>query len=341
MGRTAVFVDAGYFFAQGSAALAGQHVQREYLELNIPSVVAELSQYAEQQSVGAQLLRIYWYDGVSAHRGPTSEQLRIASTNNVKLRLGFLNSRGQQKGVDSLIVTDLVELGRNQAISDAVLLSGDEDVRIGVQIAQSFGVRVHLLGIAPSRGSQSRQLIQEADTASEWDRNTVSRFLSFRPQMQQSVAAAPHPTAAPSPYLVQQMPEPEERAAEVHAGEQSAAAADSEAVSAGLVAVAIRNANSLTSSQLTSLELYWKAENGVPPELDRILLREGSAFAGTLTLQREQMTVLRRSFTQRVKYRLANPAEVVTSDIHAAQEDSVAAADAASNVTPADDGTRD
>ena len=55
---------------------------------------------------------------------------------NVKLRLGQLNSAGQQKGVDSLIVTDLMELARNKAISDAVVVTGDEDIRIAVQIAQ-------------------------------------------------------------------------------------------------------------------------------------------------------------------------------------------------------------
>ena len=73
----------------------------------------------------------------------------------MKLRLGIVNLAGQQKGVDSLIVTDLVELARNHAITDAILLSGDEDLRIGVQIAQSFGVRVHLIRIEPTRGSQS------------------------------------------------------------------------------------------------------------------------------------------------------------------------------------------
>ena len=86
---------------------------------------------------------------------------------NVKLRLGQLNSAGQQKGVNSLIVTDLMELARNKAISDAVVVTGDEDIRIGVQIAQSHGVRVHLLGIggATNKGSQSLTLqTAEADT---------------------------------------------------------------------------------------------------------------------------------------------------------------------------------
>ena len=80
---------------------------------------------------------------------PSQEQLDLAHSDDVKLRLGFINEYGQQKGVDSLIVTDLVELARNHAISDAVILSGDEDIRIGVQIAQSFGVRAHLTGSGP------------------------------------------------------------------------------------------------------------------------------------------------------------------------------------------------
>jgi uncharacterized LabA/DUF88 family protein len=53
----------------------------------------------------------------------------------VKIRLGYINGAGQQKGVDSLIVTDLIELARNQAISDAYLVSGDGDLRVAVQIA--------------------------------------------------------------------------------------------------------------------------------------------------------------------------------------------------------------
>ena len=65
-----------------------------------------------------------------------------------------MNSVGEQKGVDSLIVTDMINLARNRAISDAVFVSGDEDLRVGVQQAQEFGVRVHLVGIKPSRGSQ-------------------------------------------------------------------------------------------------------------------------------------------------------------------------------------------
>jgi hypothetical protein len=89
---------------------------------------------------------------------------------------------GEQKGVDSLIVTDMIALARNGAVSDAVLVSGDEDRRIGVQQAQEFGVRVHLVGIKPSRGSQSLFLLQEADTTHEWSEREISTFLAIKPK---------------------------------------------------------------------------------------------------------------------------------------------------------------
>lgn len=79
-------------------------------------------------------------------------------------------------------------------MADAVLLSGDEDLRVGVQQAQEFGVRVHLLGIKPSRGSQSLLLLQESDTTHEWDEATVSTFLTCRTAV---APAAPLATTTP------------------------------------------------------------------------------------------------------------------------------------------------
>lgn len=132
------------------------------------------------------LLRIYWYDGASMRSGPSPEHVRIAECDDVKLRLGFINAAGQQKGVDSLIVTDMVDLARNRAITDAVLLSGDEDVRVGVVLAQTYGVRMHLVAIHPGRGTQSHHLMQEADTWTEWDRHTVEQLISFRAEPERS-----------------------------------------------------------------------------------------------------------------------------------------------------------
>ena len=177
--RVAVFVDAGYLYAAGSATLVGSNQPRSTVDLNLPGIVDKLKSTADSASSGASLLRIYWYDGV-LRRGVSQQQQDIADTADVKLRLGVLSQSGQQKGVDALLVTDLVELARNRAISDAVLLSGDEDVRIGVQIAQSFGVRVHLIGIEPSRGNQSRTLMQEADSTAEWSKSEIAELLTVR-----------------------------------------------------------------------------------------------------------------------------------------------------------------
>lgn len=101
----------------------------------------------------------------------------MAYCEHVKLRLGFVNTFGEQKGVDSLIVTDMITLARNGAMCDAVLMSGDEDLRVGVQQAQEWGVRVHLLGISANKLNQSGLLRQEADATHDWDAGDLKKFL--------------------------------------------------------------------------------------------------------------------------------------------------------------------
>ena len=155
MDRVAVFVDAGYLFAQGSCLLTGKKAQRGEITVDLDKMLSLLEEFA-CRITKVPLLRIYWYDGTST--GPTPQHVALAFKPRVKVRLGFVNTAGQQKGVDSLIVTDLITLARNRSMCDAVLLSGDEDIRVGVQQAQEFGVRVHLLGITPCRGSQSQVL---------------------------------------------------------------------------------------------------------------------------------------------------------------------------------------
>jgi uncharacterized LabA/DUF88 family protein len=177
MERVAVFVDAGYLFAQGSTNIATGKVSRAQLSLNSAEIVNQLKALALAQSGGRTLLRVYWYDGAKA--GPTVEQISLADMNDVKVRLGTINSAGQQKGVDSLLVTDLIDLARNQAISDALVVTGDGDLRIAVQIAQTFGVRIHLVGLEPCSGSQSRLLRQEADTTHEMSKADIAKFLSL------------------------------------------------------------------------------------------------------------------------------------------------------------------
>ena len=175
MDRSAVFVDAGYLFAQGSTALCGQKRPRGMLQLDIEAAVDAIRSFAFSVT-GLPLLRIYWYDGTSD--GPTVQHRALAFSQDVKVRLGLVNLQGQQKGVDSLLVTDMINLSRNRAMASAVLLTGDEDLRVGVQHAQDFGVRVHLVGIEPARQSQSDWMLQEADVTHEWTRGFIEQFLA-------------------------------------------------------------------------------------------------------------------------------------------------------------------
>ena len=253
----AVFVDAGYLFAQGSTALTGSKKSRADLKLNETAAVSELSSAIVAKCGNRQLLRIYWYDGASYNRagGLSLEHTTLAHTDYIKLRLGHINNQGQQKGVDSLIVTDLIELARNHAITDAVLMSGDEDVRIGVQIAQSFGVRVHLLGIKPSRGSQSILLLQEADTTTEWDKVTVAKFLSHKERQVQAIIA---PLIAP-------------------AVNPPAVATDAQ-----LKPVATALYASLDSDDKAAFDAFHKTERGLPVDIDGKLLAQARSAIGRL-----------------------------------------------------------
>jgi len=194
MKRHAIFVDAGYVFAQGSVSLSGSKTPRTQLKLDATEIIAQLTALAMAKSAGVSLLRIYWYDG--AWNGPTVEHLALANTENVKLRLGSINSAGEQKEVDSLLVTDLIDLARNQSICDATVVTADTDVRIAVQIAQTFGVRVHLIGLEPSRVSQSPSLRQEVDTVHEIAKADVSKFLKLL------TPAPPKPAVALGPAAV-------------------------------------------------------------------------------------------------------------------------------------------
>lgn len=191
MDRYAVFVDAGYLLAAGSSALTGGPARpRHDLRLDCSQVITFLRDKGYALSDADELLRIYWYDGVLA-AGLTTEQTTLGFSDNVKLRLGVVNGLGQQKGVDSRIVTDLAELARKGAITDAVLVSGDEDLRIGVEIAQEYGVRVHLLIVESN--NPAPLLRREADTTNEISIAEVQGFLAIV----QPPALVAAPTASP------------------------------------------------------------------------------------------------------------------------------------------------
>lgn len=187
MARCAVLVDAGYLFKAGGRLIADRDITRRDLILDGPAVVERLKK-AARQITDRDLLRVYWYDA-----GSTTSHREIAELANVKLRLGHINSVGEQKGVDPLIITDMMMLARNRACDDMVLLSGDADLVVGVLQAQEHGVRVHLLGITPCRGNQALTLRQEADTCHEWSDDIVAGFLALKSESNRELQTATTP----------------------------------------------------------------------------------------------------------------------------------------------------
>lgn len=138
----AIFVDAGYLYAAAGRLVAGTEDRRSF-DLDTEGLIEALIDQARTIFADSRLLRVYWYDG-ARRRIHTAEQQSIAELPDVKVRLGNLNANNQQKGVDSLIRSDLESLARHRAISDAALLGGDEDLVSAVEAAQGYGARVHL-----------------------------------------------------------------------------------------------------------------------------------------------------------------------------------------------------
>ena len=279
MDRVAVFVDAGYLFAQGSLELCGQKLRRGELSLDHGAAIAALKNFAEAKS-GLPLLRVYWYDGTS--QGPSAQHIALAYLADVKIRLGFVNPYGQQKGVDSLIVTDMLTLARNQGMAECVLLSGDEDLRVGVQLAQEHGVRVHLLGIKPARGSQSMFLLQEADATYEWTVSDLDGFLKCN----LGTELEP-PTESVPPELE-----------------------DSGDVGSVLKTIAEQVAADVPDGEIVSLFDNIRATNMRPKEIDAQLLAKSRRLLGS-NLDASQKNMVREGFLHALQSRLNEDQESV------------------------------
>lgn len=163
MAQVALFVDAGYLLA-GAHDLLGGTVSRSAFDCNFESLCKALRSEVESHSgAGLTFLRTYWYDG--ARDGiPTADHRRVGDLAYVKVRLGRLNRRGQQKGVDGLIYRDLTALARVGAVRRAYLFTGDEDIRESVVAAQDLGVQVVLITFKPTaQTGRSAALTREVD----------------------------------------------------------------------------------------------------------------------------------------------------------------------------------
>ncbi len=196
LARYAVMVDVGYIYAAAGELLFGTSSRRDY-RVDAVGLIQTVTKHADELFRG-ELLRVYWYDA-ARDRVPTIDQRVVAQMPWVKLRLGNLNARGQQKGVDANIRADMEALARHRAITDAVLIAGDEDMVPAVEAAQAYGARIHLWGIEPPYGTnQAERLVWESDTVDVLDSAFVRPYFTRNP----AVEPQPRPdvqASVPSP----------------------------------------------------------------------------------------------------------------------------------------------
>ncbi|HLU71572.1 MAG TPA: NYN domain-containing protein [Nonomuraea sp.] len=176
MDRCALFVDAGYLLADGAMAVHGTR-HRESVSWDYPGLLQLISGLARERT-GLPLLRCYWYEAtIEGRRTPDHDVL--ADIPGLKLRLSRIRP-GRREGVDAQVHRDLMTLARNNAICDAVVVSGDEDLTQVICDAQDLGVRLTVVHIA-AEGSwaASRSLRQECDDLIELSAGNLRSYVSL------------------------------------------------------------------------------------------------------------------------------------------------------------------
>lgn len=207
-----MMVDAGYLLRQ-SIEIVSNRASNKRAELNITDpaglVRALITKCKEALDLAdRELLRVYWYDGVMSN-GLTQQQRSIIGLPDVHFRAGVVNASGQQKGVDSLIVTDLIELASNHAICDAALVTGDGDLAVGIEIAQKKGVRIAVIGFEDlSVGvshKQSFEITSRADRIGRLGGADLSTLMHYTPStssVKPLASSASNTSAAATPANV-------------------------------------------------------------------------------------------------------------------------------------------
>jgi hypothetical protein len=158
--RCALFVDAGYLLADGAMAVHGTR-RRESVSWDYSGMLQLLASLAQERS-GLPLLRCYWYEATVEGRR-NADHDTLADLPGVKLRVAKMRP-GRREGVEGEIHRDLTALARNKAVSDAMVVSAEEDLAQVVADVQDLGLRVTLLHIVvDGNWTVSRTLRQECD----------------------------------------------------------------------------------------------------------------------------------------------------------------------------------
>ena len=245
--NVAGFIDVGYVRAAVARACG---IEPSRVRLDAAALVRMVEDVAEKWS--GLMLRAYWYDGQHPADDPRHAPQRkyldaVASNPGIQLRLGHIVSRtpawhaqldkaltacnvdrarfdrlfplaqqkeSQQKGVDALIVLDLVRLAQRRAYDIAVIFSGDRDIAEAVRAAQDEGRRVTLMmlderSVAPELRSLADSVIAvSTETLQSLNRTQVRPDPTPRPAAAATSDPAPAAPTQAAPAQAAAVEEP-------------------------------------------------------------------------------------------------------------------------------------
>src|SRR5580698_5432727 len=195
--RCALFVDAGYALADGAMAVHGTR-QRESVSWDYAGLVKLLTGLSRDRT-GLPVLRCYWYEATVEGRR-SSEHTALADLPGVKLRLGRVRP-GRREGVGAEMHRDLSTLARNHAVSDAVIVSCEEELAEVMTEVQDFGMRVTIVHITTGGSwTISRSLREECDDVVEISAAHLRPFVDLIPGAEPSAPDEPFPNANYPPW---------------------------------------------------------------------------------------------------------------------------------------------
>ncbi len=289
--QIAIFVDAGYLCALGSMALTGEAMPRTRVGINSEVLSQELKQVVRDLVGARPILRIYWYETGSQNRSMSNEQLRICESDDFKLRLVSLHPQNVRTGTATAISRDLMELSRKGSISDALILARNDTLRTGIEICQSYGIRVHMLEVFANENARFSWLRADTDTSTAWRIDVLKRFLFEQdvvPEAQnQFYGHALNTPATPTPPMTPRLSEatiPDQTRETIH--------------------TVVRDyIDELYDDEMESCMEYWKTGRGVPNTYDKSLLFECRNSLDR-NLSESERQVMRNSFRTFVEERV-------------------------------------
>lgn len=141
--KIAIFIDGGYL----------DKISKKY------GFPVDFNRLSQEMANGKEILRTYYYNCLPYQGSPPSQEEKerfskaqkfykaLERLPRYEVREGRLAKRGaefEQKGIDTLLSIDLVNLAASGKISDAVLLAGDSDFLPAVKVAKDHGVNIFL-----------------------------------------------------------------------------------------------------------------------------------------------------------------------------------------------------